>query len=115
MVFMPVAMKDSLDVFLELAGAGVWDGGIMAQDTAFESTCWVTFHTEPVACLLGSDLLQLLSARTLDHQADCLGPLLSLVKCFLPFILRRYSSTSPGSCVPKSCSDFSTNLRLTLL
>ena len=47
MVFMPVAMKDSLDVFLELAGAGVWDGGIMAQDTAFESTGWVTFHTEP--------------------------------------------------------------------
>lgn len=71
---MPVAVKDSLDVFLELAGAGVWDGGIMAQDTAFESTCWATFHTEPVACLLGSDLLlqEHLTTKQIVRDLYCL-------------------------------------------
>ena len=36
MVSISVAMKDSLDVLLELAGAGVWGGRIAAQATAFE-------------------------------------------------------------------------------
>ena len=81
-MFIPAALKDSLDMLLKLAGVGVWDGGITAQAIVLESTCWLTVPTEPMACLLGSDLLQLLSAGMLDYQADCLGPLPSLVRMF---------------------------------
>lgn len=42
-------------MLLKLAGVGVWDGGVTAQAIVFESTCWLTFPTEPMACLLGSD------------------------------------------------------------
>lgn len=56
----------------------------MAQDTAFESTWLGHLHTEPMACLLGSDLL--LQERLTTKQIVP-GPLLSLVKCFLPLYL----------------------------
>lgn len=61
-MFAPVAMKDSLDILLKLAGAGVYDRGVTVQGHSLGKHLPVTFHTEPMACLLRSDILQLLSA-----------------------------------------------------